>query len=240
MKFRHIMLLLVLLFLGLVIQQSLHYLALSKELSALKKESAGVAYLIERALYEEGEIRQQLKKTEQRHSQLRALLPAELQENTVEQQIAQLAEELQVKVLATKTAINSRPLYREATLNITLEATATQVEQIIRALCANPRIIGVTPLEHFGKKNIHFSISIYALHPAAPEELILPHCVEMPGGIYLPPLHERLISLYAEYSQHCHYIANYGELYLRQRQLRALQEENSQLQAIIMQLGHGR
>jgi hypothetical protein len=240
MKFRHIVLLLVLLLLGLVIQQYLHYLTLSKELSALKEESAGIAYLIERALYEEETILQQLKKAEQRHSQLRTLLPAELQENTIEQQIAQLAEELQVKVLATKTAINSRPLYREATLDITLEATATQVKQIIRALHANPRIIGVTPLEQFGKKNIHFSISIYALNLAAPEELVLPHCVEMPGGIHLPPLHERFASLYAEYSQHCRYIANYGELYLKQRQLRALQEENSQLQAIIMQLGHGR
>jgi Tfp pilus assembly protein PilO len=240
MKFRNFVLFFVLLFLGLVIQQSLRYLVLSKELTVLKGEGAELAYLIERAMYEEGAILQQLKKAERRHSQLRALLPSELQEESIEQQVGQLAKEFRIKVLATKTAINSRSLYHEATLDITLEASTAQVKQFIKALHSNPRIINITPLEQLGKKNINLSISIYALSPAAPDAFTRPHCIEMPGGILLPPLNERLSSLYADYSRHCRYIENYGEIYLKQRQLRALQEENSQLQAVARQLGRNR
>lgn len=240
MKFRYFVLFLVLVALGIVVQQTARYLVLTQELTALNEESTRLALLIEKAMYEEASILQQLKQAELRYTKLRSLLPTELQEESVEQQVEQLAKKYQIKVLATKTAINSRPVYREATLDITLEATMTQANQFIKAIKSTPRIITVTTPEPLGKKNIHLTMTIYAQNPMVPEEFYLPRCIEMPGGIVLPPLQRPLEALYKDYGQHCRFVLNYGDLYLKQRRLLELQEENSQLQTLVTQLAKAR
>lgn len=240
MKFWRFVLLFVLLSIVVAAQQYARYLMLTKELNILNEESKRFALLIDKAMYEEATIQQQLRKAERSYNKLRSMLPTELQEEKIEQQLYKLATKYHIKILATKTAINSRPLYREATLNITLEANDTQTKRFINALKSSPRIINIATPEHLGKKNVHLSITIYALNPKTPEDFDLPHCVDMPAGIVLPPLQERLSSLYADYSQHCLFVTNFGEIYLKQRRLRELQEENSQLQKLIDELEHSK
>jgi hypothetical protein len=239
MKFRYFIYVFVLLSFGFAWQQSAYYSALSKELEILQQESAQHVYLIKRAMYDEEAILQQYQEAEKQHQQLLELLPAELQEGVVEQQLNALAGKHQIKVLAIKSSVNSKPLYREASINTTLEATASQVKQFIQELQAAPRIINVAPPVSLGKTNVKLSISIYAQNPTAPEEFELHHCIEMPTGILLPPLREWLASRYADYSRNCSFITNYGELYRKQQHLHTLQQGNSRLQGLIEQLQQG-
>ncbi|MEN8171225.1 MAG: hypothetical protein ABFS08_13465 [Pseudomonadota bacterium] len=236
MKFRLFVLFLILFSLGFVAQQYASYTSLREELSVLKEESERFVTLIEQAMFEESTILKQLKETEQRHHKLRILLPKELQEEAIEQQVAKLAKKYRIKVLATKTAINSRSFYQEATLNITLEASDLSAKKFIRKLKSMPRLINIVTPKRRGKKSIHLSISVYARTQELSGDFDLPHCIDMPTGILLPPLHERLASLYTDYSRHCRYISNYSELYLKLLRIRTLQEDISQLQAIIDKL----
>ncbi|MCW8917216.1 MAG: hypothetical protein OQL08_00150 [Gammaproteobacteria bacterium] len=214
----------------------MRYFALSKEVRGLREESARLAYLVESVMYEEEAILQQFKQAEQQHQQLLGLLPADLQVEVVEQRLTTLAVKYQAKVLAIKSAIHSRPRYREAGINMTLEATADQVKQLLRELRATPRIMTIAPPESLGKTNVQLTITIYAQNPTVPEEFEPPRCARMPGGILLPPLRERLAALHAEYQRHCNFVANYSDLYRKQRRLHALQQENTRLDGLIAEV----
>lgn len=236
MKFRHLILLIVLTAMGFVLQQFVRYFTVWDELQAEHNAIAPLAAKIENVMYEEKSIRQQLAEAERQHAKLRRLLPETLAEEELEQQIAALAQSHGIKILATKTAINSRPNYHMATFNMTLEANDIAAKRFMRELKSIPRRIHVVPPEKRGKKSIHLSISVYAVEPLAHETYTLPQCIEMPTGIVLPPLQEQLTLLYADYIKQCHFIARYNGLYLEQLRQLALQQENARLQALERQL----
>jgi Tfp pilus assembly protein PilO len=240
MKFWRFVLILILVSIVVVAQQLMRYLVQTDELNALKAESGQFASLIEKAMNEEERTRQQLKKAEQLHQKLRSVLPTDLQEELVEQQVAGLAGKYQIKILAAKTAIVSRSFFREATINMTLEADEAQAGQFISELKSSPRLINIVTQEQRGKKNIHLSLSVFAVTLPPAEKVELPHCIDMPTGLVLPPLQERLSLLYADYSQRCRFVTDFGEAYLMQRRLHAMQEENAQLQSLAKQLGQSR
>jgi Tfp pilus assembly protein PilO len=236
MKLRHFVLLLGVSSLGFVLQQFAHYTSLKGELNTLNGESARLVSPVDSAMYNKESILQQLNETEQRYNRLRVLLPEELQEGVVEQRVTALARKYGIKVLAIKTAINSRSFYREATIDITLEANDTQGKQFIHDFKALPRIINLETPELRGKKNLHLSISIYAADTNMPPAAELPRCIGMPPGILLPPLRERLTSQYADYIKQCRYVSDYSELYLKRLHLQALQDEISRLKTIVDKL----
>jgi uncharacterized protein YdcH (DUF465 family) len=240
MKFWRFVLILILLSIVVVAQQLMRYLVQSDELNALKAESVQFASLIEKAMNEDERTQQQLQEAEQLHQKLRKMLPTTLQQELVEQQVAGLAEKYHIKILATKTAIISRSFYREASINMTLEADEAQAEQIIKQLKSTPRLVNILTPELLGKKNVHLSISVFAVTQTPAEPFELPRCIEMPTGLVLPPLQERFSLLYADYRQRCRFVTDFGEFYLTQRRLQALQKENAQLQRLTEQLGNSR
>lgn len=236
MKFRHFIFFLFWIALAVVAQQAARYLMLSDKLHRLHTESTSLTSLIENAMQKEGEILQQLEKAQQQYHRLRELLPSELQEGAVEQQLNRLAGKYKIKVLATKTYINSRPLYREATINTTLEASSSQLKQLLRALQADPRIMTIAPPVSLGKSNTQLVISIYAQNPTTPAVIEPLRCADASTGGLLPLLNDRLAVRYADYSQRCRFIADHGEIYLKSQRLHALQGEIAQLQTLIAQL----
>lgn len=236
MKLRHILLFLMLFIVGFVAQQFLVYLTLTKDLVSRRDESARFALLIDKAMYEENTILRQLNDIEQQHQQLRARLPAELGVEQYEKQLRELAGKLKAKVLATRVAILSRPLYREARVGITLESDDTLARRYIRQVQALPRIIKLEKEQSSGSKLHGFTIAIYAAESELPEEIRVPSCIELPRGLVLPPLTERLTSLHADYSKQCNYVANYNDLYLKLLRVTALQEEVKRLKTIIPQI----
>lgn len=236
MKFRYLVLLVVVLSIGFVLQQFSHYLTQRDALHALKAEVVQLSGQIESVMYQEDAIQQQLEKAVRLNNKLRRLLPEALQQDEFEQMVAALAEKHHIKILATKTAINSRPGYREATVNITLEAGDAPAKRFMRELKSIPRRVHIVPPEKRGKKSIHLSITIYAVGRDAPAVFTPPRCIEMPGGLLLPPLHDRLALLYADYSKQCHFVTSYVGRYLEQLRLLALQKENTRLQAMEQQL----
>ncbi len=232
MKFRHLLLLAVLLGIGFVLQQFYLYSAQRDALQVQRAEVMKFSTKIEAAMYQEGELAQQLAEAEQQHSRLRRLLPERLQEKELEQQVATLARKHHIKILATKTATNSRPGYREANIDITLEASVTTANRFMRELKSIPQRIHIIPPENRGKKSIHLSIFIYAVGKEEHKPTTLPRCSDMPQGVLLPQLHERLTLLYEEYSKRCRFVTNYADHYLQQQRLLALKEENTRLAAL--------
>ena len=236
MKFRHLILLIVLVTMGFVLQQLIHYLAVLDELQAERAALAPLAAKIENVMYEEEAIKRQLAEAERLHAKLRRLLPETLGEEELEQQVEALAQKHGIKILANKTAIHSRPGYSEATLDMTLEASDIAAKRFMRELKSIPRRIHIVPPQKRGKKSIHLSITIYAVSQGAQASFSAPHCIEMPGGLFLLPLHDRLARRYAAYSKQCNFITRYNGLYLEQLRLLALEKENSRLQALEKQL----
>ncbi len=236
MKFRHLLLLAALLLIGLALQQLNLFSTHKGALLAQQSEVTKFSSYIEAAMYQEDEIQQQLHQTEARHLRLRRLLPETLQTIELEQQVAELARKHQIKILATKTATNSRPGYREANINITLEAGVTAANRFMQELKSIPRRIHIIPPEKRGKKSIHLSIFIYAVGKVEHKVPSLPTCNEMPQGVWLPPLQEQLARLYEEYSKRCRFVTNYAEHYLQQQRWLALNDEVARLATLEKQL----
>ena len=163
MKFRLFALLIIVLSIGFFLQQLDRYLTQWDALHLIKTEVMQLSSKIEDAMYEEVVLQQQLNEAEQLNGKLRRLLPEALQEDQLEQQVAALAGKHRIKILASRTAINSRPGYSEATISITLEASETSAKRFMRELKSIPRRIHIVPPEKRGKKSIHLSITIYAV-----------------------------------------------------------------------------
>jgi Tfp pilus assembly protein PilO len=236
MKFRHLILLIVLTAMGFVLQQFVRYFDAWDELQVQRTALAPLAAKIENVMYEEETIKRQLAEAERLHAKLRRLLPETLGEEELVQQVEALAQKHGIKILASKTAIHSRPGYREATLDITLEAADAPAKRFMRELKSIPRRIHIVPPEKRGKKSIHLSISIYAVSKGAQATFSAPRCVDMPSGLLLPPLRDRLALRYADYIKQCNFISSYDALYLEQLRLLALQKENARLQSLERQL----
>ncbi len=236
MKFRHLILLIVLTAAGFVLQQFLRYLSVADELNSQRAAIAPLTGKIRNAMYEEEAIKRQLAEAERLHHKLRRLLPEALGEEELEQQIEALAKKHRIKILASKTAIHSRPGYGEASLDMTLEADDARAKRFMRELKSIPRRIHIVPPEKRGKKSIHLSITIYAVSRGTETTFSPPRCIDMPDDLLLPPLRDWLAQRHADYSKQCHFIARYDALYRKQLQLLALQQENSRLQALEQQL----
>ncbi len=236
MNIRHLVLFIVVLSIGFFLQQLDHYLTQWDALHLLRSEVIQRSAQIEDVMYQEDALRQQLKQAEQRNAQLRRLFPETLQAEQLEQHVAALASQHHIKVLATRTAINSRPGYSEATIDITLEAADAPAKRFMRELKSIPRRIHIVPPEKRGKKNIHLLIIVYAVPKEPIETFMPPHCIEMPAGLWLPPLQDRLTLLYKDYSKQCHFVTSYAGRYLEQLRLLALQKDNTRLQVIEQQL----
>jgi Tfp pilus assembly protein PilO len=237
-KLHHIVLLTTLVGIGLLIHQGYLY---STQWGTLQNQHEQVAKLsarIEGAMYEEASLRQQLSEVEHEYARLRQLLPETLQEEQLEHQLETLAGKLGIKVLALRTAVNSRPGYHEAGISITLEADVTAANRFMRELKSIPRRIHIVPPEKRGKKSIHLSISIYAVSQNAHEPASPPRCTDMPHGVWLPPLRERIAKLYMDYSKQCQFISRYADHYLRQQRIQALQQENMRLSRLEQKLRH--
>jgi Tfp pilus assembly protein PilO len=232
MKFRHLVLLTLLVGIAAALQQFNLYLGQWQRLDAQRREMTQLSGQIEELMYEEDSLRQRLAAAEQQHAKLRRLLPEALEVEELEKQVAALAAKHGIKILATKTAVSSLPDYREATTSITLEAGKLAARRFMRELKSIPRRIHIIPPEKRGEKSIHLTISIYAVDREVHEGFTAPPCSEMPKGLFLPPLLERLTPLYENYKKQCNFVTNYGELLNTQRQLQALQQENKQLQAL--------
>ena len=236
MKFRHLLLLAVLLGIGFVLQQLYLYSSQWYALQAQRAEVMEFSAKIKSAMYQETELVQQLNQAERQHVWLRGLLPERLQENELEQQVADLARKHRIKILATKTAASSRTGYSEANIDITLEANVTAANRFMRELKSIPRRIHIIPPEKRGKKSIHLSIFIYAAGKGEYAPPPLPRCIDKPEGLWLAPLQERLTSLYEKYTTQCRYVSRYADHYLQQQRLVALQKENTRLGALERQL----
>ena len=236
MTFRHLILLIALTAIGFVLQQFVRYFEAGDILQMQITEISPLAAKVKNVMYEEEKIGQQLKEAERLNNKLRRLLPEELQQAQLEQRIETMAKKDRIKILASKTAIHSRPGYREATLDMTLETDYTTAKRFMRELKSIPRRIHIVPPEKRGKKSIHLSISIYAVSQGEQATFAVPHCIEMPGGLLLPPLHDRLAQRFADYNKQCQFITRYHALYFDQLRLLALQKENSRLQALERQL----
>lgn len=232
MKFRHLLLLTALLGIGFILQQFKLYLDQQQMLNTQMDEMTQLSGQIEDLMYQEAALRQRLTDAEQQHARLRRLLPETLDEEGLERQMAELAAKHGIKILATKTALSNLPDYREATTSITLEGGDVATQRFMLELKSIPRRIHIVPPEKRGKKSIHLTISIYAVDREARDSFTAPHCSEMPKGLLLPHLIERLTPFYESYRKQCDFIANYSEHLTNQLQLQALQRENRQLQAI--------
>lgn len=236
MKFRHLLLLAALLGIGFVLHQFSLFSSQQGALQALRAEVTKLSSHIQAAMYQENEIQQQLQQAEQQHARLRRLLPEKLQPEELEQQVVELARKHKIKILAIKTATNSRPGYREASIDITLEADVTAANRFMRELKSIPRRIHIIPPEKRGKKSIHLSIFIYAVGKEEHLAPQLPSCSDMPQGVWLPPLQERLTLLYEEYSKQCHFVTHYADHYLQQQRWLALKDEVTRLAALEREL----
>lgn len=236
MRFRHLVLLAILVGMGLALQQFTLYLSQWDRLQTQRSEVIKLTTQIEDLMRHEASLQQQLQEAERLHAKLRRLLPETLQEEELERRIAALADKHQIKILASKTAVSSRPGYNEATIDITLEASVTAAHRFMRELKSIPRRIHIIPPEKRGKKSIHLFISIYAVGREEHETTTLPRCGDVPSGVWLPPLQDRLKPLYEEYSKQCRFVSSYAEHYRQQQRLLALQKENARLQALEKQL----
>lgn len=236
MKARHLVFFILIIVAALCLQQFNLYLSSRDAFSTLQKQNRDLSAQIEKAMYQEVALREQLAATEQRYNTLRERLPQELDEETFLQQLSQLAENSRLKVLSSSTAIYSRPSYSEAQLHISLESSHSKAQSLLRALHRQPRILDIEVPKQSGKKNLNFTVTLYALEPKETTPFTPPVCRERQSGLWLPPLRERIAPLYAAYLNQCHFIGNFGELLQVQQRLRDLQAENRRLQEVIEQL----
>ncbi len=238
MKFRHLISLFFLIGIGFVLQQVVSYSNAWEKFNAQIAVISPIAAEVENVMYEEAGIVQSLVEAEQLNQKLRRLLPEQLQEEQLQEQIGSIAKRHHIKILASKTAIHSRPGYQEATLDMTMEADDARAKRFMRELKSIPRRIHIVPPEKRTKKNIQLAITVYAVSQSTDATFTPPRCIEMPDELLLPPLRDRLAQRHAVYSKQCHFIARYDALYRKQLQLLALQQENSRLQALEQQLRH--
>jgi hypothetical protein len=218
------------------VQQFSYFLSQRDVLQRLQTEAVELSGQIKDMMYQEASLQQQLKEAQVQHARLRSLLPETLQAKELEQRITTLAEKHRIKILATKTAIHSRPGYSEASIDITLEAGELPAKRFMQDLKSIPRRIHIIPPEKRGKKSIHLAITVYAVGSESAEKFSPPHCIEMPGGLLLSPLRETLERLYADYQQPCSFVTNYSELLHTQMLLQTLQSEISRLAVFEQQL----
>jgi len=219
-----------------LLQQVKLYFTQQDELLALLQTNKTVAQQLAEAAPGENGLRQQLGLAGQRHAELREILPGDLATEEFLHYLSQLAEQQGIKILASSEALYSRPHYREAVLNISLEASLQQVQLLLQPLTTLSRVISIDVPQQSGKKNTNFRITLYAADLPSTTVTALTACQKMPKGLWLPPLRSALRPLFEEYLVQCQYINAHGELYLLQRQLQGLQQENEFLEQLIAQL----
>lgn len=235
-QIRRILFLMVVALLLIASQQLMYFYIHWDRITELKADSSRLASLVETAMYEAAPLAMQLSKETKQHDQLRLQLPAELNAEQLEQLITKQAEAKRIKVLARTTAIYTTPFYREARIDLTLEADEKQRKQFLDLIKKQPRIITISNSKASGKKNAHYTLSVYALDSGITESPPIPRCVEMPQGLIIPHFYDRLLSYYTDYRQRCQYVSQYGQYLLDQFYLEALAEENQRLTAAIRKI----
>lgn len=235
-QIRRILFLLVVILLLITSQQVIYFYIHWDRITELKAESSRFVALIESAMYEAASLDKQLSKEKTQHDQLRVRLPAELNEEQLEQLITAQAAAKHIKILARTTAIYTTPFYREARLNLTIEASEKQRDQFIGHIKKLPRIVTISNTKTSGKKNAHYSLSVYALDSGLSELPLLPRCDERPMGLVIPYFHDRLTLHHNDYHQQCQYVHTYSHFYQNQLHLNALQDENQRLTLAISKI----
>lgn len=235
-QIRRILFLLAVALLLVASQQLIYFYIHWDRITELQLESSSLASLIEDAMYQAGPLEKQLSDEKKQHAQLRVKLPSELKAEQLEQLITKQAAARRIKVLARTTAIYTTPSYREARINLTIEASEKQRKQFIGRIKKQPRIITISNAKTSGKKNVHYTLSVYALDSGLHEPQPLPACTEMPKGLIIPYFYDRLLAHYTGYRQQCHYVKAYSHYYLNQLQLKALREENQRLASAIKKI----
>ena len=236
MRLRHLTLLLALVAMGLLLQQLRLYQKQRDTLDMQRGEASTLRFQIESAMYEEAQLLEQRHQAEQLNTRLRQLLPTSLQLEELEQTVATLAVKYQLKIVASRTAVISRPQYSEASVNITLEGKATALQRFTRELKAIPRRIHIVTPEKLGRKHHPLSLYIYAVTMDSSPSPPIPACNDMPSGVWLMPLQERLERHFRGYLEQCRFVTDYAHVYQQQQALQALQAENARLAPIEQRL----
>jgi hypothetical protein len=206
------------------------------ELAQLMQESKHYAYLIDKSMREEERIQNELKEIEKQYQTVRQLLPDGLNVKAFEKQLRTLAQQQNLKIISSRTAVQTRPFYREAILNITLEGKRSSNSKFTDKVKSLPRIIKLEQRDKPGNKFHHYSITIFAADSKSPREVELPTCIELAKTLVLPPLTGWLAESYKRYREQCSYVVNYSETYKKAQRIDPLKEEVVRLQKIAEQV----
>lgn len=191
---------------------------------------------IETTMYDESLLLKELDEAEVRYRQLRTLLPESLLQAEFDKTFTQLAEQNGIKILAKTQAIYGHPSYREAVTSVTLETGDAAAQSLFDALNTLPRIINISDKKRTDAEHLELSLRIYSLDPAIQSDEQFPACIDAPSGVWMPLWKTQLDERYAEYTENCAFIQNFGAIHFKQERLKFLRAEIERVEATVNQL----